>query len=566
MIPAQVIWNAANGVALAGLIALCLRAARGTRLVATDWRLIGIAMFPVQMLFPVRQDLGLGQINLFLVLLIVADLSLDLRVGRHRLPRGLLLGIAAAIKLTPLVFVPYLLLSKQGRAAAGAVASFVVCTAAMFAVAPHDSWLYWTKDAFDTKRVGNTLSPSNQTLHSAIERLGFNPVPRRGRPHHRRRPRCRPDRGRRGLRRRASRFLGLLVCATTGLLISPVSWWHHYVWIIPVLIWLAFGSDRPVRGRWWARWAPDSCSWWCPPWGRPPTAGWGGSCGTDTDVIAALVFLVLVGAPVRTRKPAPSFLRDTADRLGPGVSTGTDRLGSWRRVRPRWCGCRADLARDPLEVAPWLLNQVLVRGGRAGRIVEVEAYKGELDAASHAYRFRKTISTEVMFGPAGFLYVYFTYGMHWCANVVCESDGVAGAVLIRALVPLRGQAEMQQARPKARRPVDLCNGPAKLCQAPRDHRGGQRDGPAGPRPGGVLRGPPAQRRDRAAGPSGPWAPHRDPGGDRAPMAVLGAGRPARQPRLPTRPATPSSRWVPVGEAAAAGRAVPYDGLQRVSCW
>src|SRR6478735_3844853 len=70
-----------------------------------------------------------------------------------------------------------------------------------------------------------------------------------------------------------------------------------------------------------------------------------------------------------------------------------------------------------------------------------------------------------MFGPPGFLYVYFTYGMHWCANAVTSRDGEAGAVLIRALAPVRGIDAMQAARPKARRLVDLANGPAKACQA-----------------------------------------------------------------------------------------------------
>ena len=125
---------------------------------------------------------------------------------------------------------------------------------------------------------------------------------------------------------------------------------------------------------------------------------------------------------------------------------------------------RSDLERGPLAVAPWLLNKLIVRGERAGRIVEVEAYHGANDAASHAYR-GLTPRTAIMFGPPGFLSVYFTYGMHWCANVVCGPDGEAAAVLLRALAPTAGLDEMRAARPAARRDVDLCNGPAKLCQA-----------------------------------------------------------------------------------------------------
>ncbi len=147
-----------------------------------------------------------------------------------------------------------------------------------------------------------------------------------------------------------------------------------------------------------------------------------------------------------------------------GARRETGRVAQGAPVRQGDPMQRSDLERDPLSVAPWLLNKVLVHGERSGRIVEVEAYHGANDAASHAYR-GLTPRTAVMFGPPGFLYVYFTYGMHWCANVVCGPDGEAAAVLIRALAPLSGLAAMQAARPAARLERDLCNGPAKLCQA-----------------------------------------------------------------------------------------------------
>ncbi|MDQ3642530.1 MAG: DNA-3-methyladenine glycosylase [Actinomycetota bacterium] len=126
---------------------------------------------------------------------------------------------------------------------------------------------------------------------------------------------------------------------------------------------------------------------------------------------------------------------------------------------------RGYFAADSRDLAPLLLNKVLVRGERAGRIVEVEAYAGEADPASHAFR-GPTARNATMFGPPGHLYVYFTYGMHYCANVVCGPDGEASAVLLRGLTPLTGLDAMRAARgPAARVDRDLCNGPGKLCQA-----------------------------------------------------------------------------------------------------
>jgi len=107
---------------------------------------------------------------------------------------------------------------------------------------------------------------------------------------------------------------------------------------------------------------------------------------------------------------------------------------------------------------------VFVRGARRARIVEVEAYLGALDPASHAYR-GPTARNATMFGPAGHLYVYFTYGMHWCANAVCGEEGEGTAVLLRALAPLAGIPQMRMARGGIERMTALCSGPAKLCQA-----------------------------------------------------------------------------------------------------
>lgn len=120
---------------------------------------------------------------------------------------------------------------------------------------------------------------------------------------------------------------------------------------------------------------------------------------------------------------------------------------------------------DATTAARRLLGAELIReinGETLGvRVIETEAYH-QTDAASHSYRGR-TPRTDVMFGKAGHLYVYFTYGMHYCCNIVVGEEGYGAAVLIRAVEPLEGQDRMQQLRD--RDGVELTNGPAKLCQA-----------------------------------------------------------------------------------------------------
>jgi DNA-3-methyladenine glycosylase len=128
-------------------------------------------------------------------------------------------------------------------------------------------------------------------------------------------------------------------------------------------------------------------------------------------------------------------------------------------------------ARSVHEVAPALIGVTLLVDGVGGRIVEVEAYDHE-DPASHGYRGR-TERNASMFGPAGRAYVYRSYGIHWCLNLVCEGVGVANAVLVRALEPTHGLERM-----RGRRGLDdprlLCSGPGRLCQAlavTREHDG-----------------------------------------------------------------------------------------------
>ena len=138
---------------------------------------------------------------------------------------------------------------------------------------------------------------------------------------------------------------------------------------------------------------------------------------------------------------------------------------------------RDELAVDVLDAAHALLGTTLVADSADGtvalRLVEVEAYRGADDPASHSYRGR-TARNAVMFGPAGHLYVYFVYGMHFCANVVCLTDGVPGAVLLRAGEVIAGHERASSGRPASRRDTALASGPARLTEVlglRREHNG-----------------------------------------------------------------------------------------------
>ncbi len=268
---AQVIWALINVVALFAMVALALRAARPGlgRQRLLMWSLV--LMQPAYWIEPVHLTFGFGQVNIVLAAMVLGDLTTRLRVGTRTLPRGVLVGIAASIKLVPLVFVPYLFLTRQTRAAWVSLGTFAVCSAVTAATDPRVSWSYWTKYAFDAKRVGGVFYISNQSLRAVADRLDHRVVST-------------------GLitlasaavvvgglllaawaYRSSSSYIGILVCATTGLLASPITWAHHMVWVVPILIWLVLAPDRPRGGLIWAV-AGYALFWWAPIW-RVPNGG-----------------------------------------------------------------------------------------------------------------------------------------------------------------------------------------------------------------------------------------------------------------------------------------------------
>jgi alpha-1,2-mannosyltransferase len=245
---ARVIWAVVSAASLAGLIASSLRSARPSIRSATCWRTALLLAGPACVLNPVLVNLSLGQVNLLLALLVAADLLATGRSGRAWLPQGVLTGIAAAVKLTPLVVVPYLLLTGRKSSAARALATFVVCEAVAALAAPASSLTYWSKDVFNSSRAGGLLYISNQNLDSVVERFHHGLVPA---------ALVLPAAAVVGLAgialaavayRRSSPLLGLLVCEATGLVVSPITWVHHLVWVAPAIVWLAFADDRPAHG------------------------------------------------------------------------------------------------------------------------------------------------------------------------------------------------------------------------------------------------------------------------------------------------------------------------------
>ncbi|HEY1988419.1 MAG TPA: glycosyltransferase 87 family protein [Acidimicrobiales bacterium] len=265
------LWAVFNCVLLVGLIGVSLRAARPSmpwsRLL---WWSLALA-WPAYHLDPIFQTMNFAQINILLAFLIMGDLAISRQFLQRALPEGVLLGLAAAVKLTPLVFVPFLALAKRTRTAVTVVVTFAAATLLMFAVVPRLSWSFWTNYAFKASRVG-VYYISDQNVQAAVVRINHALVPK-----------LVVDVvvlavGVSGVvvaawaYRASSRLLGVLVAAATGLLVSPISWDHHMVWVVPVIGWLWLGHDRPKFGKLWAI-ATAVLFWQAPIWWVPTDNG-----------------------------------------------------------------------------------------------------------------------------------------------------------------------------------------------------------------------------------------------------------------------------------------------------
>jgi alpha-1,2-mannosyltransferase len=252
---------------------------------------------PLGLLDPIRETLLLGQVNNVFDLAVIADMTL-VRPGR----RGFLVGLAAAIKLTPLILIPYLLLTRQRGAWKRALATFVVAEAIGFAVAPTASWGYWTHDAWVPARDGWLPWVGNQGMTGVTERLlqhtinaplsfsltavvsivGLLIAVKAF--------------------RLSSPVLGLLAMEATESLASPVSWSHQFVWVVLLIAWLALASDRPRHGEWWAAvvavifWAAPI--WWVPHGHSVRYAGHGWSI-LLADSFSIVLIVLLLATSVR---------------------------------------------------------------------------------------------------------------------------------------------------------------------------------------------------------------------------------------------------------------------------
>jgi alpha-1,2-mannosyltransferase len=271
----------------------------------TRWFVVGVAAALAAVFEPLRETVLFGQVNLLLVALVTADFLFGVRRGRRF--GGIGIGLAAAVKLTPAIFIGYLLLARRWRAAAVATGTAALATVFATAVAPNASRVFWTEALWDTNRVGNLASVANQSLRGTAGRLD---------PVHTSTAlwlvlvlatlgfwvwRC--------LRcvRAGDEVGGFALTAVVGCLVSPVTWVHHLVWLLPALLLLV---DRGFAARGWRRPAllllsaslyvllSSRLVWYYGPGTR-----WNVFLGGNAYVLASVALLALL--PTSGARPAP---------------------------------------------------------------------------------------------------------------------------------------------------------------------------------------------------------------------------------------------------------------------
>jgi alpha-1,2-mannosyltransferase len=245
----QAVWTMCNLAALVGVLVMSLRSVMPSFGRVATWRLALALSLPALLLNPVLITIGFGQVNLFVTFLVMWDLLSERRIGKRQLPLGVATGLAAAVKLTPLLFVPYLLLTRRWRGAMTCLLTFGVCQLVTFGASPTSSKAYWTNAVFKPSRAGDLSIVDNQNLWGVLDRFTHGVLSDAvmlplliaiaaaglllaARAH-----------------RKSSPLLGVLICAATCLLVSPISWVHHLVWVVPAILWLALAPDRPRWGR-----------------------------------------------------------------------------------------------------------------------------------------------------------------------------------------------------------------------------------------------------------------------------------------------------------------------------
>jgi alpha-1,2-mannosyltransferase len=284
---------------------------------ALGW-LLPAALF----LEPVRSTLGFGQINVILMAMVAFDALLP----APRWPRGALTGLAAAVKLTPAVFILFFLLRRDYRAAATAALSFAASTAAGFVLAGRDSVRYWTADVFQVGRVGNVPYSVNQSLQAVLARAGLSPEHPAGLAAWLALAALVLVVTGLGMRRAlAAAEPGLALClnAFAGLLISPISWTHHWVWSVPAILALAWPAGRsPARSR-GARlplaaaglvvFAASPQRWFPYTQGRELHLALWQQAAVSSYVLFAALVLILAAAGLLTRERSAPSLGDLGD-------------------------------------------------------------------------------------------------------------------------------------------------------------------------------------------------------------------------------------------------------------